>query len=109
MATINEGALSDYSAWGTGAGIGYESAVLRNLQFGVSGFFIHNLASSDLTKRDPLTNAPSRYELSLFDVENPENKNDLDRLEELFIRYHYKKSQLTYGKQYLNKIGRAHV
>lgn len=102
MATVNKGALSDYIAWGTGAGIGYESAVYKNLQFGVSGFFINNLASSDLTKRDPITNVSSRYELSLFDIENPENKNDLDRLEELFIRYHYKQSTLTYGKQYLN-------
>ena len=39
MATSNKGALSDYIAWGTGAGIGYESAVYKNLQFGVSGFF----------------------------------------------------------------------
>lgn len=102
MATANKGVLSDYVAWGTGAGIGYESAVYKNLQFGVSGFFINNLASSDLTKRDPITNVPSRYELSLFEIENPENKHDLDRLEELFIRYHYKQSHLTYGKQYLN-------
>lgn len=102
MSTINEHKLSDYAALGFGAGMGYESARFKNFQFAISGFFINNVASSDLTKRDPQTNALSRYEISLFDVENPANRGDLDRLEELYLRYHFKKSSVTFGKQYLN-------
>lgn len=103
MSTINAGGLSDYIAWGFGAGIGYESARFYNFQLAMSGFFINNVASTDLTRRDPLTNQLSRYELSLFDFSNPENRNDLDRLEELYLRYYFgKKSYITYGKQYLN-------
>ncbi len=102
MTTINKDALSDYGAWGLGAGIGYESAKLKDFQFAVSGFFISNIASPDFTRRDPQTNTLSRYELSLFDIEDPSNKRDLDRLEELYIKYNYKKSHITYGKQYLN-------
>lgn len=102
MATANHGSLTDYAAWSLGAGIGYESAKLKGFQFAVSGFFISNIASPDFTRRDPQTNTLSRYELSLFDIEDPANKNDLDRLEELYIKYNYKKSNITYGKQYLN-------
>jgi hypothetical protein len=102
MTTINKDALSDYGAWGLGAGIGYESAIFKGFQFGVSGFFINNTLSSDFTKRDPQAQTLSRYELSLFDITDPENKRDLDRLEELYIKYHIKKSSITYGKQYLN-------
>lgn len=102
MFTVNQKDLTDYGAWGLGAGIGYESAKFKGLQFAVSGFFINNTLSSDLTKRDPQTQTLSRYELSLFDITDPENKNDLDRLEELYLKYHFKKSAVTYGKQYLN-------
>jgi outer membrane porin, OprD family len=102
MATANQGSLTDYAAWSLGAGIGYESAKLKGFQFAISGFFIGNIASPDFTRRDPQTNTLSRYELSLFDIENPSNKRDLDRLEELYIKYNYKKSNITYGKQYLN-------
>ncbi|HEX4956529.1 MAG TPA: OprD family outer membrane porin [Lacibacter sp.] len=102
MTTINKGDLSDYGAWGLGAGIGYESATFKGFQFAVSGFFINNTLSADFTKRDPQTQTLSRYELSLFDITDPENKHDLDRLEELYIRYNFKRSSVTYGKQYLN-------
>lgn len=103
MSTVNESGLSDYIAWGFGAGIGYESPRFYNFQVAMSGFFINNVAATDLTRRDPQTNQLSRYELSLFDFANPENRNDLDRLEELYIRYYLsKKSSITYGKQYLN-------
>lgn len=102
MATVNNHGLSDYAALGFGAGMGYESARFKNFQFAISGFFINNIASSNLTKPDPQTNLLSRYEVSLFDVENPANRNDLDRLEELYLRYHFRKSNITYGKQYLN-------
>lgn len=102
MSTINAHTLSDYAALGFGAGMGYESARLKNFQLAISGFFINNVASSDLTKRDPQTNALSRYEISLFDFEDPANKGNLDRLEELYLRYYFKKSSITFGKQYLN-------
>jgi hypothetical protein len=38
----------------------------------------------------------------LFDVEDPYNKNDIDRLEELYLKYRYKNSSISIGKQLLN-------
>lgn len=102
MATVNHGNLSDYYAWAIGAGIGFESAVWKRFQFGVSGFFIYRLSGSNLTKPDSLTNAANRYEIGLFDMDNAGSYTDLDRLEELFLRYRPGKSVITLGKQMLN-------
>ncbi len=100
-ATVNKGDLPDYYAWGIGAGIGYETPrFLNHFQVGLSGFFMFNLKSSDLSKTDPKTNQANRYEIGLFDIERPNDHEDLDRLEELFVKTHLgKKSTLTIGRQ----------
>ncbi len=99
--TINKEDLTDYYAWGIGAGIGYETPkILKHFQVGMSGFFMFNLKSSDLSKADPKTNQVNRYEIGLFDIERPNDHEDLDRLEELFLKIHVgKKSILTIGRQ----------
>jgi hypothetical protein len=102
MATVNEGALTDYYAWAIGAGIRYESPEIERFKVGVSGFFIYNVASSDLSQPDPLTNIFNRYEIGLFDVTNADNRKDLDRLEELFLQYRIRKSFVRAGKVILN-------
>lgn len=102
MATANEGDLTDYHAWAIGAGIGYESPEIRHFKIGISGFFIFNLASSDLSTPDPLTNTLNRYEIGLFDITDPDNHRDLDRLEELFLQYRIHKSFFRIGKVILN-------
>jgi hypothetical protein len=100
-ATVNQGELTDYVAWGVGAGLGYETPVfLNHFQAGMGGHFVFNLASSDLARPDPTTGQPNRYEIGLFDVENPAQRRDLNRLEELFLKVHFgKKSVLTVGRQ----------
>jgi hypothetical protein len=100
-ATVNQKDLSDYYAWGLGAGIGYETPTfLRHFQLGMSGFFILNVASSDLAKADAQTGQVNRYEIGLFDIERPDYRKDLNRLEELFLKAHFgKKSTLTIGRQ----------
>ncbi|CAH0994831.1 hypothetical protein EMA8858_00943 [Emticicia aquatica] len=100
-ATVNKGDLTDYHAWGIGAGIGYETPkILKHFQVGISGFFMFNLKSSDLAKSDSKTNQVNRYEIGLFDIERPNDHEDLDRLEELFLKIHAgKKSILTIGRQ----------
>lgn len=99
--TINQGDLTDYYAWGIGAGIGYETPkFFKRFQVGLSGFFMFNVKSSDLSKIDPKTNQSNRYEIGLFDIERPNDHEDLDRLEELFVKTHLgKKSTFTVGRQ----------
>lgn len=100
--TTNEGNLSDYYANAIGGGLRYESAKFKNFQFAVSGFYFFNIKSSDLHVPDSLTGQLSRYEIGLFDIENPENHKDMDRLEELYLKYNFKKGNVIFGRQLIN-------
>ncbi len=102
MITLNEKDLSDYYANAAGGGLRFETAKFHNFQFGISGFYIFNIGSSDMTIPDPKTGQFNRYEIGLFDLEDPSNKKDIDRLEELYLKYNYKKSSLVFGRQLLN-------
>lgn len=102
MSTFNEGALKDDYALASGAGIGLLTHSIYGFQLGVSGFFIYNLLSSELHQPDSITGQMNRYELGLFDIESPKNKHDLDRLEDLYLKYNFSKSAITIGKMHIN-------
>lgn len=102
MSTDNKKGLTDYYANAVGGGIKFETGKFKNFQVGVSGFFVYNIGSSDLTIPDSATNQMNRYETGLFDIENPANKKDIDRLEELYLKYHFRNNQITLGKQLIN-------
>ncbi|HSK13614.1 MAG TPA: OprD family outer membrane porin [Phnomibacter sp.] len=101
MATMNQDSLTDYYANAAGGGIRYETAPFKGFQFAISGYFIFNVGSSDLSKRDPYSNAANRYEIGLFDIEDPNNERDLDRLEEFYLKYSNEKYKIVLGKQIL--------
>lgn len=102
MATDNAKGLTNYYANAAGGGIKYETAPYKGFQFGVSGFFVYNVGSSDLSVPDEQTNQFNRYEIGLFDITDPHNKHNIDRLEELYLKYSWKESHITFGKQLLN-------
>lgn len=98
MSTWNKGSHPNYHAWGIGGGIGYYSPIVKGFQFGISGFTIHRIMANELYKEGV---HQSRYELPLFDVENPDNKHDMDRIENLFVKYYLKNSSVKLGKMTL--------
>jgi hypothetical protein len=101
MSTINQGDFPDYYAVAMGGGLGYYTPVIKNFQAGMSGFIIYNTSSSHLSSKNSFSN---RYELGLFDITNPDNHEDLDRLEDLYLRYYFsveKNSFIQYGKFHL--------
>jgi hypothetical protein len=102
MATDNAKGLTDYYANAAGGGIRFETARFHGFRFAVSGFYIFNMGSSDLQRLDTVTRQPNRYEIALFDVNDPSNKKDLDRLEEFYLKYEHKNGSLTFGRQLLN-------
>ncbi len=99
MNTNNEAPLSEYYALAFGGGLKYQTKNFKGFQLGIGGFFIWNIASSDLAKPDNITNQMNRYEVGQFDQTNPSNKRDMQRLEDFFIRYNYRNSYLKFGKQ----------
>lgn len=99
MGTVNRGDLLDYSGLATGAGLGYFSPVWKGLSFGFSGFFVFQLHQHNVYEQDPTTLNYNRYELLLFDMNDFDNRKDLDRLEELFVEYERKKLRFRLGRQ----------
>ena len=89
---------NDYHANAIGGVLSYETKSYKGFQLGVSGIFTYKVFSSDLNKPYDQTNKSSRWEQELFDVNHKDNFKDLDRLEELYIKYHWKNSYVTYGK-----------
>ncbi len=101
MSTVNHRNYTDYYGLAAGGGLGYYSPIIKGFQAGLSGFIIYNLSSSHLGPVAPFNN---RYEVGLFDMEDPNNHEDLDRLEDLYLRYYFTKkniSFLQYGKFHL--------
>jgi hypothetical protein len=60
-----------------------------------------NMASSDLTGRDPVTGNFNRYEVGLFDVIDPSDKF-FGKLEELQLKYNSKKFSAIVGRMTIN-------
>ncbi|MBK9335981.1 MAG: outer membrane porin, OprD family [Lewinellaceae bacterium] len=101
MATDNTRDLTDYHAWAAGGSLFFQTAPWHGFSAGMGGMFNYKILASDLTAKDPRTGAVNRYEIGLFDVENPQNNNNLDRVEELWLRYTHKKASITIGQQAL--------
>lgn len=102
MSTLNQADLMDYSALATGAGLGYKSPEYKGFSVAFSGFFVFQLHEHNINKADPITNGVNRYEITLFDMNDLENSRDLDRLEDLYLRYSKNKFKLTLGRQRLH-------
>ncbi len=101
MSTINRGEFPDYYALAMGGGLAYFSPVIKNFQIGLSGFTIYNVSSSVLHPNPPFSN---RYEIQLFDITDPDNHSDLDRLEDLYLRYYFSQKHHSYIQ-----IGKFHL
>ncbi len=99
--TDQQAGLSDHYAHALGGGLKYETLPLYGFQLGISAFYLFNLNSSDLNKPDPTTNQPNRYEIGLFDINNPK-KTNMGRFEELYLKYKFRNSSLTFGSQLIN-------
>ncbi|GAB4476613.1 MAG: hypothetical protein OHK0057_25420 [Thermoflexibacter sp.] len=101
MLNDNNGQLTDSYGYAVAGALRYETAKYKGFQLGIGGSVTYDIASSDFTKNDPLTNAPDRYVIGLYNVTNFSQKNELVRIEELFLRYNWNKSSITFGKQLL--------
>ena len=100
MFTDNRVPLTDYHANALGIGMSYKTKAWKGFQVGFGGSFVYNTWSSKLSIADSLTGQFNRYEIGLFDIENP-SQALIGRIEELYIKYHVPKLSITFGKQKL--------
>ena len=103
MATINEGDLKDYWTNAIGGAVYYETAEWKGFAWGVKGIFTYKTFSSDLNEIDTLVGKGAKWEKELYDITRPEEARDLDRLEELFLRYRWGESHVSVGKIDINR------
>lgn len=102
MATINYGELEDYWTNATGGALLYETAPWHGFNAGVRGIFTYRTVSANIHDGDA-AHGGGKWEKELYDVTRPDEKHDLDRLDELFIRYQSSHFDLVYGKQDINE------
>lgn len=102
MATDNSASLTDYYANAFGAALRFETAQFHGLQMTLGGSFVENLGSSDLSTRDAMTNAANRYEIGLFNMEDPSSGTGINRLEEFNLKYNWRTSFIEAGKILVN-------
>jgi hypothetical protein len=98
MQTQNKGALSNYNTLASGAGLGYYSPSWKGFHLGFSGFFVFQLFEKNIHIPDSITRSINRYEILLYDMNDPSNKGDLDRLEELYLRYEKNNWSVIWGR-----------
>lgn len=98
MATWNQGELKDYYTNAIGGAIAFKTLPYRGVEAGVKGLFTYKGFSADLNDPDPTTGRAAEWEHQLYDITDPYNLNDLDRLEHLYIKYHFQSGYFTYGK-----------
>jgi len=101
MATTNYRQLPNYWANAAGGALHFKTAWFKGFQFNVAGQFAANLYSANLGQVDSLSGGRSRFERQLFDVTDPDNKHNLDRLEELNLAYRRPGLFIRLGKQTL--------
>src|SRR5690606_20960073 len=89
MSTHNQGDLQDYFTNATGGAVGFTTGNYKGFEIGVKGIFTYKTFGNDLGNEDPITGKNSKWEYELYDVLNQGNFRDLDRLEELFLRYRF--------------------
>lgn len=98
MNTTNSKALSNHYANAIGFELNYETARIKGFSLGIAGLFTFNTFSSKLAALDLITNKSARLETELFDIEDPTNKSDLDRLDELFLNYEAENFEVLFGR-----------
>ncbi|MBT8281891.1 MAG: hypothetical protein KJO16_09950 [Muriicola sp.] len=98
MSTLNEGGLKDYYTNAIGGALAIKTRQYKGFELGVKGIFTYRGFSSDLNQPDETTGDVSKWEHELYDITDLDNFNDLDRLEELYLKYNFSKGYATYGK-----------
>lgn len=95
--TINSGGNPDFYTNATGAAVGVRSGSFHGFEIGVKGIFTYKTFGGDLRPEEG-SRGGAKWEYELYDVMEKGNFDDLDRLEELYVRYTFGKSYLSFGK-----------
>ncbi|WP_019039120.1 hypothetical protein [Psychroflexus tropicus] len=98
MNTINEGKLKDYYTNATGIAFNYETKPLYGFFAGVHFRSVFKTFGVSLSQEDPLVGAAAKWEYELYDLLEKGNYKDLNKVQELYLKYQYKNSYFSIGR-----------
>lgn len=100
METNNGDGLQDWDALATGGKLKIETGSWDGWHIGVAGYMSHAIDSNkDII--DPVTGVKSRYELAMFDLEDPDD-DTVGFLGEAYVSWTDSKHRVTAGRMKLN-------
>ncbi|MCX2743904.1 OprD family outer membrane porin [Mangrovivirga sp. M17] len=97
MSTFNKDSLKDFHSLALGGYLKYTYKFSKSFEAGIAGYLSVNTNVQDLSKPDPTTGKLSRYELGLYDLNDPSD-NFIPILGELFIRYSKSNHDVKLGR-----------
>ena len=98
MATVNKGVLGDHFTSAIGGYFKYHTARLYGFELGLSALFTFRMLGAKPDRRDSIAGAYPIYELQLYDVLDPSNTSDLDRIDELYVSWKRKRLHARAGR-----------
>ena len=98
MNTINEGELKDYYTNATGIALNYQTKPLYGFSAGVHFRSVFKTFGVSLSQEDPQAGAAAKWEYELYDLLEKGTYKDLNKVQELYLKYQYKNSYLTIGR-----------
>jgi hypothetical protein len=98
MNTITEGELKDYYTNATGVALDYETKPLYGFSAGVHFRSVFKTFGVSLSQEEPLVGAAAKWEYELYDLLEKGKYRDINKVQELYLKYQYKDSYFSIGR-----------
>jgi hypothetical protein len=98
MNTINEDELSDYYTNATGVALRLETKPFYGISLGVHFRSVFRTFGGSLSKEDPVVGAAAKWEYELYDLLNKGNYKDINKVQELYVKYQFQNSYINLGR-----------
>lgn len=102
MRTQNADFLKTDDALANAVSFNYKTGIYKGFSLEIGAMWNNKIYSTNLSKTDEVTSQNNRYEIGLFDITNAKNEYNLTRIENLNLKYDFKKSVISLGRVKLN-------
>jgi hypothetical protein len=98
MNTINREELKDYYTNALGFALKYETKPFYGFSMGGHFRSVFRTLGSRLSKEDDMLGTTAKWEYELYDLLNPGRYKDINKLQELYLKYQFNQSYISLGR-----------
>ena len=98
MNTINRNELKDYYTNATGIALMYETKPLKGFSVGVNFRSVFRTFGNHLSGEDSQVSEAAKWEYELYDLLDKGNYKDINKVEELYLKYRFNSSYVSFGR-----------